>query len=120
MRRPSKKNAMRTHGSTGPSGLNISEWRRFLSTFDDDSVNRCKHILNFAIEEEIERWDGLYAYSACRLITVNKNPEVRPFCVGNVLRRIISRKIVSCIAVHLKHLGAFSHLYLSQEGDIEH
>ena len=41
--------------------------------------------------------ESLEAYVACRLIPLDKKPGVRPICVGEVLRRIIGKSIISVI-----------------------
>ena len=40
---------------------------------------------------------SLESYIACRLIPLDKNPGVRPIGIGEVLRRIIGKAILSVI-----------------------
>ena len=41
--------------------------------------------------------DGLFAFVACRLIPLNKNPGVRPIGIGEVPRRIIAKAILKVV-----------------------
>jgi hypothetical protein len=57
--------------------------------------------LRFEIEVKVENgrsYTNLEAYTAaCRLIPLDKNPGVRPIRVGEVLRRIVGKAILSVI-----------------------
>ena len=63
---------------------------------------------------------SLPAYNACRLILLDKCPGVRPIGVGEILRWIIGRTIVSCIQTDLKQLGGNQQLRMAQRCGIEH
>ena len=101
--------ALRTRGSSGPSGLDADGWRRILvsKNFGSTGKNLRSAIATFArkistVEVEVHVKDGrsysnLEAYTACRLIPLDKNPGVRPIGVGEVLRRIIGKAILSVI-----------------------
>ena len=52
---------------------------------------------------------GLQAFLACRMIPLNKNPGVRPIGVGEVLRRIVGKAIMT--VVHSDVLKATGVLY---------
>ena len=41
--------------------------------------------------------EGLTSFVACRLIALDKCPGVRPIGVGEVLRRIVSKTILSLV-----------------------
>ena len=45
----------------------------------------------------IDRCPSLEPYIACGLIPLDKNPGVRPIGVGEVLRRIIGKAVISII-----------------------
>ena len=62
----------------------------------------------------------MVAYIACRLIPVDKSPGVRPIGIGEVLRRIIGRSILKCLANDLKRLGQSDQLCLGKKSGIEH
>ena len=115
-----RKTAMVTQGSHGPSGVDANDWRRWLSHFDQASTNICKALAAFARRLATEQMHDLTPYNACRLITLDKNPGVRPIGVGEVIRRIIRRNILRCIGNDLKILGQNRQLCLGQKCGIEH
>ncbi|CAB4027672.1 Hypothetical predicted protein, partial [Paramuricea clavata] len=62
--------------------------------------NFARKVSTIEIEVKVENGRGytnLKAYKACRLIPLDKNPGVRPFGVGEVLRRIVGKVILSVI-----------------------
>ena len=58
-------------------------------------------------------------YNACRLIPFDKNPEVRPIGIGEVMRRIIGRQITKCLKNELKSLVSNYQFCLGQKFGIE-
>ena len=101
--------ALRTRGSSGPSGLNADGWRRILVS---KNFRTAGHSLRSSLtsftrkisttETEVivsigTTYTNIEAYTACRLIPLDKNPGVRPIGVGEVLRRIIGKAILSVI-----------------------
>ena len=103
------KSALRTRGSSGPSGLDADGWRRILVSKNFGNVGkdlRCalsgfaQKVSTVEIEVKVENgrsYTNLEAYTACRLIPLDKNPGVRPIGVGEVLRRIVGKAILSVI-----------------------
>ena len=103
------KSALRTKGSSGPSGLDADGWRRILvsKSFGNAGGNLRTSLATFAKKictKEIEsmtrdsiQTSSLEAYTACRLIPLDKSPGVRPIGVGEVLRRIVGKTIISVI-----------------------
>jgi hypothetical protein len=101
--------ALRTKGSSGPSGLDADGWRRILvsKNFATAGKNlRCalatfaQKVSTVEIEATVEEnkiYTNLEAYLACRLIPLDKNPGVRPIGIGEVLRRIVGKAILSVI-----------------------
>ena len=101
------KAAMHTRGSGGPSQIDAEVWRQILcsKSFQPASGNLCEQIAIFA--RKINRFcvdpHGLMAYTACRLIPLNKDPtseeiKIRPIGIGEILRRIVGKAIM----MHLK------------------
>ena len=101
--------ALRTRGSSGPSGLNADGWRRILVS---KNFRTAGHSLRSSLtsftrkisttETEVivsigTTYTNIEAYTACRLIPLDENPGVRPIGVGEVLRRIIGKAILSVI-----------------------
>ena len=117
-----KKAAMRTHGSHGPSGLDANEWRRILTHFVQQSVEISKTIAKIAKKLATEELNPelMEPYNACRLITLDKNPGVRPIGIGEVMRRIIGRTIIKCLKNELMSLGSNYQLCLGQKCGIEY
>ena len=101
--------ALRTKGSSGPSGLDTDGWKRILvsKNFWTAGHKLRADLAKFArkistVETEVAVEDGrsytnLEAYTACRLIPLDKNTGVRPIGVGVVLRRSIGKAILSVI-----------------------
>ena len=101
--------ALRTRCSCGPSGLDADGWRRILvsKNFGAAGYNLRGALATFAqkistIETEVlvengRTYTNLETYTACRLIPLDNNPSVRPIGVGEVLRRIVRKAILSVI-----------------------
>ena len=91
--------ALRTHGAGRPSGLDAYGWRRLCTSFQgacDDlccSLDLIAHRLCTSFVDP----DGLVALVACRLITFNKCPGVCPIGVGEVVRQIIAKVVLSIV-----------------------
>ena len=88
--------ALHTFGSAGPSGLDAMAWRRLCTSFGDSSNGLCEALASFAkrISTSYVDPNGLSAYTASRLIPLNKSPGIRPIGVGEVCRRIIGKVIM--------------------------
>ena len=88
-----------TNGGSGPSGLNADGWHRILasSCFGDSSSDHSRAIPSFTRKLCLEKLDAssLEAFLACRLIPLDKNPGLRPIGVGEILRRIAGKVVVS-------------------------
>ena len=83
-----RKAAVKTHDSHGPAGLIAKEWRRILTHIGQQSVGISKTLAKIAqkISTEILSPELLEPYNVCPLITVDKNPLVRPIGIGKVIR----------------------------------
>ena len=117
-----RKHARKTHGSAGPSGLDADDWRRLLSAFGQTSTNLCKLVAKFAKRPatSIIPPDDLIAYNGCRLVALDKCPDVGPIGIGEVMRRITGRIMVDCISQDQTSLGGNMQLCLGQKCGIEH
>ena len=95
---------MRTHGSHGPSGFDSNEWRQILTHLGQQSIEISKTKAKIARKLATEELNPEITepYNACRLITLDKNPGVRPISIEEVMRRIMGRTITKC----LKNLNA--------------
>ena len=102
-----KKTAIKTKRGCGPSGLDADNWRRILvsNQFGFSPLELRTSIANFVKwlcntnihHSNSDTGNSLEAFTANRLIPLNKNPGVHPIGVGEVLRRI-ARKVVMYIA----------------------
>ena len=117
-----RRATLKASGGHGPSGVDALEWRRYLTAFGSRSESPCRTVSKIALRLATEEQDptSLQAYKACRLIPLDKCPGVRPIGVGEVLRRVIGRTIVSCIQTDLKQLGGNQQLCMGQRCGIEH
>ena len=62
---------------------------------------------------------GLVAYTACRLIPLDKNPGVRPIGVDEVLRRIVGKAVMRIARQDLQCAAGSSQLCAGQIGGCE-
>ena len=97
-----RKAALKTRGGAGPSGLDADVWKRIFTSnqFGDSTGDLCKtfaEVIKKLCTAENQS-TSLEAFLANRLIPLDKNPGLRPIGVGEVLRRIAGKVIVS----HLK------------------
>lgn len=96
-----KTAANQTRGGSGPSGMDADGWKRILTsnsfgTHGSDLrkaiADVCKKLCTIESENK-----HLEAFTACRLIPLDKNPGLRPIGVGEVLRRIIGKVVMSVV-----------------------
>ena len=93
-----RKTVMKTRGGSGLSGLNGDGWKRILlsKNFGESSSDLYQTLAKVTKKlctEELP--SSLEGFLACRLIPLNKNPGLRPVGVGEVLKRIIEKVVVS-------------------------
>ena len=74
------------------------------TSFRKASSDLCNSISSVAKRISSEYLDPsiLSSYTACRLIALTKNPGVRPIGVAEVLRRIISKALLSVIGQDIR------------------
>jgi len=91
------KAALRTKGSAGPSHFDSDQFSRILCSkhFKQEGKELREQISSLARKIATETIDPttLEAYTSCRLISLNKNPGLRPIGIGEVLRRIVGKTI---------------------------
>ena len=92
--------ALRTEGSSGPSAVDASGWRRLCTAFHAASTSLCDSVAATARRLCTSYVDPscLRAFTACRLIPLDKNPGVRPIGVCETVRRIIGKAIMSIVS----------------------
>ena len=98
--------ALRTNGAAGPSGINAAGWRRLLSSFRKDSADLCEAVAMVAhhICQQFVDPTGLDAFTACRLVALDKCPVVRPTGIGEVVRRIIGKAVLAVTGPHVQEV----------------
>ena len=121
------KSAIRTKGSSGPSGLDSDAWRRMLisKNFGRYGAELQKTLASFAkklCRDEITTnatSSNLEAYTACRLIPLDKSPGVRPIGIGEVLRRIVGKAVISIIKPNILESSGDLQLCAGQKSGCE-
>ena len=94
-----QKAAVKTQGGSGPSGMDADGWKRVLTLkqFGKSSIDLCKsfaEVIRMICSMENQS-KSLEAFLACRLIPLDKNPGLRPIGIGEVLRRIAVKVVVT-------------------------
>ena len=102
-----KEAALRTKGSGGVSGGDSAHWKRLLLSFGGSSVSLCEAMADMAKRLCTEHMDpvGLEAYTANRLVALDKCPGTRPIGIGEVPRRIIGKGILVVLKDDVKTCG---------------
>ena len=113
--------ALRTRGAAGPSGLDAHGWRRLCTSFQRASNDLCEGLVSFARRLCTSFVDpgGISGLVAGRLIAPDKNPGVRPIGVGEVVRRIVSRAILSVVKLDILEAAGYSQLCAGQDAGNE-
>ena len=96
---------LNTKGAAGPSGLDSEGWRRILISrvFGKNgeelrnSVARLAKQLPTDLIQNDSISSPIDSLLACRLIPLDKSPGIRPIGIGEVLRRIIGKSIMSVV-----------------------
>ena len=91
--------SINTFGAAGPSGVDAHSWKRFCTAFQSASDDLC-HSLALVARRLCSSFvdpDSLHPLLACRLITLDKNPGVRPIGICEVVRRILAKAALSVI-----------------------
>ena len=95
------KTALETKGGSGPSGLDSDGWKRILTSRvygdcgKDLRIAMANATKSLCTESVID--ESLEAFLACRLVPLDKQPGVRPIGVGEVLRRICGKTVMTVI-----------------------
>ena len=94
-----RKTALTTQGAAGPSMGDAYVWRRMLVSFKSASKDLCDAVAGVARHLASQQVDpaGLMPLLNNRLIPLDKNPGVRPVGIGEVLRRIIGKSLMTVL-----------------------
>ena len=88
-----RKMALKSTGPAGPSGLDASAWKHLCTSFQKSYKNLCNALASVARRISTEFLDpsSTFALFACRIVSLDKRPAVRPIGVCETLRRIIGK-----------------------------
>ena len=86
-------------GAAGPSGLYVASWKKLCTAFQEASDTLCDALSAIArrLAASLVDLASLSAFTACRLIALDKHPGVRPIGVGEICRRLLSRAVLCVI-----------------------
>ena len=118
---PSSETLLRMDGAEGPSGTDAAGWKRLCTSFRSHSSDLCDAIASLAKRICTAYLDpkGLEAFVACRLITLDKCPGVRPIGIGETLRRIIGKAISNTLKYDIQDAVGPLQLCAAFEGGCE-
>ena len=115
--------AIRTKGGSGPSGMDADSWRRILASnnFGTSGSDLRKAFANVVQKlcTDLVETHTIEAFLSCRLIPLDKNPGFRPIGVGEVLRRIAGKVIVSVLKEDVNKYTGTLQVCAGQEAGIE-
>ena len=116
-----RETALKTDGAGGPSGLDAAAWKRLCSSFSSFSADLCDAMASVArrICSSFVDPSGLTAFTACRLIALDKCPGVQPIGIGETARRIISRAILATLKDEIQTVAGPLQLCAGQEAGCE-
>ena len=108
-------------GAAGPSNLDAHGWRRICTSYHGASADMCNALASLARHLCTDYVDpaGLTAFTACRLIALDKCPGVRPIGVGEVVRRIVGKAVLSVIGVEIQQSAGSFQLCAGQPSGCE-
>ena len=91
--------ALKLHEAAGPSGLDASAWKRMCTSFQVVSDDLCEALSTVSrrLCTEFVDPEGLSSFVICHLIALDKNPGVRPIGVGETVRHLIAKVVLSVI-----------------------
>ena len=103
---------MRMDGAAGPSGMDVSHWKKVCTSFSRDFDSLCDSIALVARKLCCGYVDphSVSALVSSRLIALDKNPGVRPIGIGEVVRRVIGKAIFCVIKSDIMDVTGCSQL----------
>ena len=108
---------LRTEGAAGQSGMDAQAWRRLCTSFKDDSATPWPtYAKDYAPHVDPE---GLTAFVACRLMALNKCPGVRPIGIGEVVRRIMGKAVLTTIGDEIQEAVGALQVCAGHQGSSE-
>lgn len=116
-----RKAFLKTKGAAGPSQADAYQWRRMATSFGKASTDLCDAIAACARRMATEYLDpeGLMAFLCNRLIPLDKCPGIRPVGIGEVLRRVIGKAIMTVLKGDVINAAGVQQLCAGQKAGIE-
>ena len=113
--------ALRTEGAAGPSGIDALGWRRLYTSFRGASSDLCEALaqLGRRICTTYVDPSGLDAFTACRLMALDKCPGVRPIGIGETARRILGKAILAVIGGDIQDTAGALQMCAGQQSGCE-
>ena len=105
----------------GPLIFDARGWRRICTSYHGASADICNALASLARRLCTDYVDpaGLTAFTACRLIALDKCPGVQPISVGEVVRRIVGKAVLSVIGVEIQQAAGSLQLCAGQPSGCE-
>ena len=115
-----RKFVIRTKGSHGPSFLDADFWRIIAgSSIYGAQSDDLSHALALMAKQlcckNLEDPDSIEALMSCRLIPLDKSPGVRPIGIGEVIRRIIGKSVMSVVKQDVLRSTSYQQLCAGRE-----
>jgi hypothetical protein len=113
--------ALKTNGSAGPSGIDAAGMQRLCSSFQYASRDLCKALATvvWCICTSYVDPEGLSAFIASRPIALGKHPGVRPIGIGEVIRHIIGKVILTVVSDDIQMSAGSQQLCAGQRAGCE-
>ena len=112
-----RRSALKSDGSSGPSGIDAAGWKRLLSSFHKYSSDLCEAVGLFCRRICTSYVDpiGLKRFFASHLIALDKQPGVCPIGVGEVIRRICGKAILRVLSFNIQEVAGRLQLCAGQD-----
>ena len=110
--------ALRIEGDAGPSGVDANGWRRLCKSASSELCNSLALLARRFCTTYVDS-QGLALLLVSRLIALDKCPGVRPIGVGETVRRIISKAILSIIGPDIQEAAGTVQLCAGHEAGCE-
>jgi len=116
-----RRAALRTKGAAGVSGGDAEHWRRVCLSQGDASRRLCEAIaaLSRRLCTQVMDPESLEALLANRLIPLDKCPGTRPIGIGETMRRIVGKAIMSVLKKDVMLAAGATQVCAGQEAGIE-
>jgi len=112
---------LRMDGAAGPSGLDVTSWKKLCTCFKNAYNTLCDALSAVARRLATTFIDPtcLDTFTACRLIVLDKHPGVQPIGVGEVCWRLLSKTVLSVIRNDVLQAAGPLQLCTGQPADCE-